>query len=517
MKVRTSVILLCACLALLGAGRPAPIRVPQAQVAAENARWSALGVHLPPHGIVLPDPYAAPYSNQSFVVPFAWYEQFYRQMRVAHDYPVEASALREDLPTLRFLLEKAYAGYDTAKSRGWNWDSWFREWDNDLARHGSAKLSLREAFAPWGRLEAVQLDNHSGVPSLADYVSGSVSSVLTSAPGAPCTSLRLASGRDVSLSTHDPAQQPHAVQAWNGSSFSPAWYVSYPKRTGTIAAIQCGAQRISLAPAWQPPMPALPPVYQSIDDGIAYVRMPTFTDANDDALRAALSKAQGLGKERVVVLDLRGNDGGNAPADVLTNWFAESAIEQASASATQYGTNSCFRTALFFGLQQQLLGGVKAPVSPQLQQALQSLVDAIAAPSTNGCAVERTVQRGDRSLGDHHFSISDPVPAGQVRIVALVDNGCGSDCEYMTYVLSGLPGTVIAGTSTYGVMGFTQPGYFVLPHSRVPFRIALSRTDEYGDGRSVDGYGITVDVLLATKASQDRASIAALAKALSGT
>jgi hypothetical protein len=376
-------------------------------------------------------------------------------------------------------------------------------------------IPLREAFAPWGRLEALQLDNHSGVPLLTDYVSGSVSAVLAGAPGGSCNSLRTAGGRVVSLSTRDAAQQPHAVQAWNGTAFAPAWYVSYPKRTGNAVAIECDGRQIPLSAAWQPATPAQPPVYETIGDGIAYLRMPTFTDANNEALRVALSKAQGLGKERVLVLDLRGNDGGNAPADMLTNWFAESAIEQAAAPATQFGTNSCFRTALFFGLQQQLAAGLKPPVSPALQQQLQPLVDAIAAPAPSGCTVEPTVQRGDRSLSDHHFAIADPVPTDQTRVIALVDNGCGSDCEYMTYVLSGLPGTVIAGTSTYGVMGFTQPGYFVLPHSRVPFRIALSRTDEYGDGRSVDGYGIAVDVLLATEASQQRASIVALAKTLS--
>jgi hypothetical protein len=86
----------------------------------------------------------------------------------------------------------------------------------------------------------------------------------------------------------------------------------------------------------------------------------------------------------------------------------------------------------------------------------------------------------------------------------------------MTYILGGLPDTVIAGTSTFGVMGFSQPGYFVLPHSRVPFRIALSRTDAYGDERSVDGYGITVDVLLPSAQSQSQQSITALAQLLAG-
>jgi hypothetical protein len=35
----------------------------------------------------------------------------------------------------------------------------------------------------------------------------------------------------------------------------------------------------------------------------------------------------------------------------------------------------------------------------------------------------------------------------------------------------------------------------VLPHSRIPFRLATAVTDIYGDNRSVDGYGLNADVL----------------------
>ena len=41
-----------------------------------------------------------------------------------------------------------------------------------------------------------------------------------------------------------------------------------------------------------------------------------------------------------------------------------------------------------------------------------------------------------------------------------------------------------------------QPGYSVLPHSALHYRIALGRSDPYGDNRSVDGYGLDVDVVI---------------------
>ncbi|HET6895040.1 MAG TPA: S41 family peptidase [Candidatus Baltobacteraceae bacterium] len=509
MKIlRLIVPALLAC-AVLAAAPAASVRVPQAQVNAENARWKALGVKLPPGGIVLPHPYAQPYSNHSFVVPYAWYADFYKRLR-AKKVAVNAATLRKDLPVLKFLLEKTYAGYGTAALRGWNWNAMFRRWDVQLRRSGNKTLALEQAFAPWGQLEDVQLDNHSGVPGLMAFTSGSASAVLASAPQGACTALRFSNGRASKLSARDAGQQPHGVQQWNGSAFSPAWYLSYPKRYGTASSVHCGNRDIALAMAAQTPAPSQKPVYTMLGDGIAYLRLPTFTDANNEALRTVLSHAADLGKERLVIFDLRGNDGGNAPSDILTNWFAESAVEIAS-SMSQTGTTSCFATALQFGLQQQLIGGLKPPVSPGLQQVLQQIADSL--EGTPDCSVQPRERTGERTLRDHHFSMHR-TQSDQTRVVALVDGGCGSDCEYMTYILAGLPDTVLVGTSTYGIMGFTQPGYFVLPYSRIPFRVALSRSDAYGDGRSVDGYGITVDVLLPTVQSQAQASIKALAQAL---
>lgn len=511
MKILRTAALGLTLLAALAAAPASSVRVPQAQIDAENARWRDLGVKLPPGGIVLAQPYAAPYSNRSFVVPYAWYQEFYKKLRANKDVPVRASALRRDLPVLRFLLEKAYAGYKPAVARGWNWSAMFRQWDAQLAHDGDKNLSLKQAFAPWGRLERVQLDNHSGIPGFMAFNSGSASAQLARNPGRACTVLHFAGGAAQRLSPRDAGQQPHAVQAWDGAHLTPAWYVSYPKNLGTAVSLQCGAQSIALRPLPQVPAPSQTPVYQMLGDGIAYLRLPTFTDANNEALRAVLSKATDLGKERLVIFDLRGNDGGNAPSDILTNWFAESAIEIAD-GMTQTGTSSCFTVGLSFGLQQQLASGLKPPVRQGLQQYLQQIVDTLKAPNQD-CAPEPTIKTADHSLAGHRFSVHAQQP-GQTRVVALVDSGCGSDCEYMTYILGNLPGTVIAGESTFGVMGYTQPGYFVLPNSRVPFRIALSRTDAYGDNRSTDGYGITVDVLLPTAQSQSQASLTALAKLL---
>jgi hypothetical protein len=332
--------------ALFGAAAPVSLRVSPVEIRAENARWIDLGVQLPPGGIVLSQPYRPPYSSRSFIAPWAWYERFYATYRANHDYPISASQVRADLPVLRFLMEKTYAGYDTARTHGWDWDAWFKQWDVQLRARGNAQVPLAQAFAPWGALERFQLDNHSGVPVLREFTSGSTSAQLAAAPGGACTSILTATGQKLPLDVHDAGQQPHAVRSWDGTSLSAAWYVSYPRRNGTAVALQCGSHRVALHMVSADITISPKPSYEKIADGIAYVRMPTFTDANDDALTDLFAKTPDIGKERVVLLDLRGNDGGNAPLTLLNTWFAESAIERAS-ELTQVGTQSCFRTALF--------------------------------------------------------------------------------------------------------------------------------------------------------------------------
>jgi hypothetical protein len=96
----------------------------------------------------------------------------------------------------------------------------------------------------------------------------------------------------------------------------------------------------------------------------------------------------------------------------------------------------------------------------------------------------------------------------------LVNNFCGSDCEASVQVLSAIPGSVIAGVNTFGVAQYIQPGYFVLPNTRLPFRVALGTSDNYGDDRSFDGYGFDVDIVLASKQDQSPESILRLAERL---
>jgi C-terminal processing protease CtpA/Prc len=150
---------------------------------------------------------------------------------------------------------------------------------------------------------------------------------------------------------------------------------------------------------------------------------------------------------------------------------------------------------------------MQPPISDVLKQRLQQQADGLMKPSPEGCPAVVEEHKSEWNYSRHKL------PA-KARFLVLVDNRCGSDCEMMVYTFAATPGTVIAGVNTYGVAQYIQPGYFLLPHSRVPFRIALGQSDFYGDGRSVDGYGLDVDVLLPGELDQSADRITRLAELL---
>jgi hypothetical protein len=502
---------LCVSTLVLAAFWPAS-HVPPAQRAAIDTRYRSFGIAIPPGGIVLPDPYATPYSGRSFVVPASWFADFVKKSASGTEL-VSARALRMDLPILHMLLKQAYPGYALAESRGWDWDTWFREWDERLARAGDARLLPSEAVKPWSALEDFQLDNHSR-PLIPGLLSVSVSARLDAVPSGTCESLQMSDGQRFALASGDPGQQPHAVDSWDGSKFAPAWYVSYPQRYGAAASVTCNGVPISLTTIAQPRVTVSKPVYQKVANGIVYIRTPqSFSYQNDRAFDAVLPPISDAAGERVVVLDLRSNGGGAAPIGVLKRWYSPHEIARAVQPGDTYTSKSCLATALWFNAGQSMAASLKPPVDPSIRELLQMQVDAIAATPAGRCRVQWITHRGVVHA-PHHFTVAR-ADDSQTRVIALVDDHCGSDCEALTLALSRLPDTVIAGTSTAGVMGFSRPGMFVLPYSRVPFMLALARTDPYGDSRSIDGYGIPVDVLLATPQSQSMTSIIALAQALS--
>ncbi|HEX7324986.1 MAG TPA: S41 family peptidase [Rhodanobacteraceae bacterium] len=513
------------------------LTVSPASITSGNDYWKKLGVTLPNGGFILAHPWSSPWSGRSLIVPAAWFKQAFDTTRAhvksATPLLIDTADLRKDLPILHMVMEKNYSGWETAAKRGWNWNAWFGDWDRTLAGYGEKSIPDQQAFAPWFALERFQIDSHSGpeVPSRFGSIVVSRSAVLAHVPSAACTSLRLADGSLHPLSIDDKAQQPHTVEYWDGKTLRPGSYLVYPSSLGVADDIDCGDQRIALTTFWNgyeafgKPAPAMSgsvtalsggkrglAVYNTPAPGIGYLRLASFDDAGDAALTQLLPHLPAsAGHERLLIVDLRGNDGGGAPIEALSRWIP---LKQLSPRFTQIGKRSCLYPGLWFNQAQVLSLGVKHASTKDMRETVSYYARGIGAPATMDCPVSFQTSTGKWMYAQHHF-VRD-WRGHRPRLLVLVDQGCGSDCEAMTWLLAQLPGTVIAGRNTVGVTGFAQPGFLLLPHTHIAFQLATSRTDAYGDGRSEDGYGLDVDVALTTAADWSARSVLALATQLEG-
>lgn len=478
-----------------------------------EAEWlSSLGLKVREGGPLLERPFDPPFTNRSLLVPTAWW-------REAPLREIAPDALRMDLPLLHTVMQKAYGGWSSAEKRGWNWDSWFADWDRDLAAKGSAKVSMREALAAVVKLMDFQLDNHTGPAGAAGFGSGSRTAVLESTPGGTCTEMETAEGKRFDLDPKDPAQVPKTAHLGD----SQVYYFTYPARRGTATAIRCGVLWNPVHVTWQnskrqqlvadlAERPGSEPSYRKVSDTIGYLRLPTFTKQNGELLRQLLpTLPASAGHEKLLIVDLRGNGGGDAPLGSLARWLDPVALRPAI-RFNRRQPKSCLYDALSWGYTQVTSQKLQPPISDQLRRNMQKQLDDLFAPSPEGCPVRIEEEHSTWNYRQHRFPAA---PKGsKPRLLVLVDNGCGSDCEYLTYVLAASPGSVIAGENTFGVGQFIQPGYLILPHSRLPFRIAMGMSDDYGDGRSFDGYGLDVDMVLDSEESQGAAAILRLAQTL---
>jgi hypothetical protein len=510
MRVCSLILLISVC-----AGAADDVHLTPDERQSETAWLTSLGLKLPDGGLLLDTPFAQPFSNRSLLVPTAWW-------RLPSPKEVGADELRLDLPLLHSVMQKAYGGWTSAEQRGWDWNRWFADWDTELASKGSARMALPDALAAFGKLQDVQLDNHSGTVGLPMFQSGSRTAVLDAAPAGVCTQMRTVNGAVLSLNTKDPAQAPRKALVLTdpNSPEREGYYMKYPARRGIVAAVNCGGKWVPARTTWAHSKQQLiavlagrsanEPSYRMLNSAIGYLRLPSFNKQNGELLRALVANLpESAGHEKVLIVDLRANDGGDAPIDELARWIDLRTLAPALRGLGRRIPQSCLYTALRWGYSQTTIEGLKPPLSDTLRSALQQQLDGLFAPVPEGCPV--TIEDQPSTWDYRQHTVTTEPPAGKPRLLVLVDNECGSDCEFLTAILAAEKGSVIAGENTFGVGQFIQPGYFILPNSRIKFRIALGMSDIYGDNRSVDGYGLDVDIVLPTEEAQSGQAILRLA------
>lgn len=487
------------------AHRPSPVRetLTAAEINEENANLARFGLIVSDGNFLKEHPFGPPWTSHSLLVPSSWStEPPIKSLLGSHR--VRADLLLDDLDVLEPVMERAYGGWDSAEARGWKWNRWFTDWRKQLAAAGGRELSFNEAFAPIDALLAFQRDNHTQIPLARLTSDGSQTAVLASAPGAPCVEIRTSNGL-FPVAANDAGQQARPVKLWKAgaNSFVDANYIAMPTSHGTPQAALCGGTWIPLRPVGNRTGRGLSlmlnelrgetlshdqPRIERLSEGIAYARLPTFGPWNYEHA-SQQSWAQRRPADRVLIIDMRDNGGGSAEygLEMLKDWIDERRMVQFEDIGSQI-TSSCLYAPLKWNYPVQSTPSL----SPGTKKYLQGLIDRMTQPYPPGCPRTVDIKPAQWTYLQHRF---EPKP-GDLRLIVLVNSRCGSDCELLTGMLASLPETIIVGTNTYGVCQFIQPGYSVLPHTGLRYRISLGMSNYYGDNRSVDGYGLDVDVVL---------------------
>jgi hypothetical protein len=473
-----------------------------AEISAEDAYLKNAGLVVPDGVFLKEHPFEPPWTSHSLLAPHDWSrEPGIRKLLDSRQSSVRGDLLLADLDTLQQVMERVYGGWDSAAARGWNWEAWFAGWRRMLASRGSAEVSFNEAFAPVDALIAFQRDNHTQIPLSRHSTSdGSRTALLATTPDGPCDGIR-AGDRTFPIHIDDPAQQVRSAEVWRTGTnvLANVHYLAMPTSMGTPQVVHCGINWIRLEPVSHRPdtfsrlrmlvaRKADSPRIERLGEGVVYARLPTFSPDNYENISRQGWPARKPG-DRVLVVDLRDNEGGAAGygLSTLNGWIDE----QRMVPWDQFGrtlASSCLYAPLRWNQAMESAGSIL----PGQKEFLQGLLDRMAQAYPAGCPRTTEVKPAHWTYVQHRF---EPKP-GDMRIVVLVNSGCGSDCELITAELASLRETLVAGANTFGVGQFIQPGYSVLPHTQLKYRMALGRSNFYGDDRSFDGYGLNVDVVL---------------------
>lgn len=489
-------VLICTLVAAALGAADGGIAFPPEVRAREDALVKSFGL-TPPDGGVLPPAASVPGPDPRWlVVPSRWHAEKPPQT-------VDAAALRGDLPVLLAALEQGYAGYERALKRGWRWALWLKEWDTTLeVRRGP--LPLDDAFAMLEQVREFQPDGLTGVVGVPNRWR-SLTASLEKAPRGTCEELQTVNGHFSALVRGDAAEQPRAVELLedDGKKLVHGWMIVAPEPLGPLKQMNCSAGSVEAFSVWNPAPQARLGLVKALGgtDGPGLTELePRVWWLRPGPAAADLSK---LPQDAVLLVDLRQLSAPPpAPDPALLKALAAPAELPLPTFARRM---SCGAAGLRFGvLQAAELNGRPRNLAPS-----QSLLDALQ-PGTCQDAVEKA--GGPLPKGGRKKPSLKPRPGR--RAVVLVDNGCEGTCEWLAFQLSLLPDAVLAGTATAGRDEYAEAGRLVLPRTRVPFQIALTRREFFADGRSFDGYGLPPDVLIEDEAGWAPESIRAFARQL---
>lgn len=214
------------------------------------------------------------------------------------------------------------------------------------------------------------------------------------------------------------------------------------------------------------PVPDSPLEGKWLEDGIYYLRIPSFEGRQDELKALELLKQNAQAK--AMIIDVRGNGGGNTPSDLIAALIDRPYRDFSQGTTLSIGVFAAYRQILKSMPPEQL-----SQISETDRTALGALAD---------------YYRPMLITSGGMTSPNKPMYAGP--LVVLSDTGCASSCEDFLMPLKESKRARILGQSSYGSTG--QP-YMVDFGNGISFRVSTRRV-YFPDGSPFEGVGIAPDV-----------------------
>lgn len=440
----------------------------------------------------------APGEYSRFLIPV-------EAMTAEKDGRLPASRALEDVSVLRELFEQAYSGHEYFAKAGTDWSGIFASLEKEVSskkdwapeefyglllakfsscgirdNHFSMKLRLR------GReLWRAPFYGH-WTPYFSDHFVRRNAGrwyMRPRAGGGPETELLAVNGEAPGrflFRTHEPGLDGETYLLGSFSA-SPLKELACEIRSGASAPER---MLLSLHPS-RAARNSARPVFEMKDyDGVAYISLGSMQDSHAAQLNRFVESAEALRGAKVILLDLRGNEGGR---DGWGNaWLA--GLTSGLLSGGGREINSLVSPAT-------LQGGVNT-----LRESLASAPDPAAREIAGRrlAEAEYRLAEAGKARVRRHWEAKDAQWPGQApqefrgRLLVLADAQTASAGESLLWTARGLPGAAALGENTRGVNTFGPLYLYGLPNSGIKVYLAQGIT-LYG-GELLESSGMSPDI-----------------------
>ncbi len=239
------------------------------------------------------------------------------------------------------------------------------------------------------------------------------------------------------------------------------------------------------------------------DEDTPRLQINSFRTGDPEATEAFLETAEKLREERVILVDLRGNQGGSD--GVARDWFRRLTsdtfgyhdMEELKSDVTLQGDLNVY--TCMHAREQRMRGPEgSARTEEAMNRALARLTDA---ENRHGSSFQNISRRQAAPI---HGTAAERFHG---TLLLLVDGRCASACENFIMYARQLPSTVVIGENTAGVWRIAEMRPYRLPNSGIWVTVGYKVFHDAGHSpENIEGRGHLPDIWLHTSNSLDIAS-----------